>query len=731
MTLSCYLLAAVLTVPGIRERGPAPVRTPGESCDDRPPATWVYHNLSEIWAAIDNTGEYCNGAEWPGGLGSYYLWYGSVWASAYGEVTPSAEVGSYVSCYHWVTPMSEEFYPSEGYPMRKTVPGPVALEETTWAHDDWYAAVNENPMGLQIYATVYSWDTPGYNQFLVNDLVVTHHSQHGNPGVPLDAFCLSVFGDCDISSADPADDFFMDDLVFYDGHAIWCNDPEATFDYRFDTGDKASEADIYVYQQNPQGSCTDPLDNVFYFYSYRGSDGLIDADADYDGVSDHFTILFRVAGGDTIYPVEPNTGLELFSDGRPLDFWEHTVGDTTFAVVPRNTSYMWDGDDPETSEDDTGQLIIVPPCNGFIGWRLLDLWIRRADGTIERPVDVYGCPIPLSHSWWNWANSPTFDALRYQYQWGDNQEGSGRLSGPAYLADWMGDPCAPEAFAPMNPGPFPVVQDNPLSMDFPPFDYGFLLTVGPVDLADGDSLHITGGWIIGRGLEDMRIQSDNLLDAYYRDGGWGVPDVPPVPTFFYEAGDGVIDLVWSDDAEVYQPFGGYRLYRSLFDICDWELVGEFGDETHSFTDSDVTRGFPYYYVLCSYDAETLIESQRTNYKQELDGTPIPVVPGWDSEEDWTGMVNVVPNPYRGSANWEVSHLDRIAFINLPAVCDIHVYTLAGEHVITLEHRDYGGDSGEEYWDLRNSSGRGVASGLYVYCVQTTDDHVVGKFAVIR
>ncbi|MBN1433549.1 hypothetical protein JW921_02245, partial [Candidatus Fermentibacterales bacterium] len=340
-------------------------------------------------------------------------------------------------------------------------------------------------------------------------------------------------------------------------------------------------------------------------------------------------------------------------------------------------------------------------------------------------------PIPLAHSWWNWDNRPNTDAQKYQVAWGVNQEGSGRRSGPAYLADWIGDPSAPEAFAPPNPGPFPIVQENPIALDFPPFDYSFLLTLGPLDLADWDSLHVVGGWVIGRGLVDLRVQADNLLDAYHRDGGWGVPDVPPVPAFFYEAGDGCVELIWSDDAEVYQPFGGYRLYRSTFDTSGWELVSELDESAHSYTDSDVTRGFPYFYVLCSYDAETLIESQKTNYKQELDGAPIPVVPGWSPRVDWTSAVSVVPNPYRGSADWEVAHLDKLAFTNLPAVCDIHVYTLAGDHVVTLEHRSLGGDSGVEYWDLRNSLGRGIASGLYVYCVQTSARHVLGRFAVIR
>lgn len=698
--------------------------------DSRPPFSEAYHSLGAFYSHVMNGlyGYTDSGFWWPLENGASYLWFGTLWASAYGEVTPDGEEGAYVSCDHYV---GFELSPSEGWPLQKVSPGETALEETYWCVDDWNEAENDYPMGVQVYSNNYSWGTAGYDRFLATEFCVTHHSAQGNPGVPLDAFCLSVFGDCDVASSDPSEQYNMDDMVFYDGHAIWCNDPEATFEYRFDDGTKASEADEFVYQQNPQAECTDPEDNIYFHYNYPGSDGIVDADVNSDGVSDHYTVLFRASGGDTLYPVHEETGLELFSGGMPEEYWVHTAGDTTYAVVPRNTSYMWDGDRPMSSADDSGEPFYNPPCNGFVGWRLLDCWVRRADGTIERPIDVFGCPVPLSHTWWDWDHYPEEDALRYEYVWGDNHTGSGQRSGPAYLAGWVGDPAAPSAFTPDNPGPFPVVAANPLSVGGQPWDYSFLLSMGPVDLADGDSLHVIGGWVGGRGLEDLRVQADNMLDAYHRGGGWGVPDVPPVPTFFYEAADGCVEMVWSDDAESYEPFGGYRIYRSVFGIGDWKPVADLDAGASGYTDSTVTRGYPYYYVLCSVDAETGIESTRTNYKQTLQGEPVPVTPGWAADSDWRDNVSVVPNPYRGSAAWERGGQDRLAFTGLPAMCDVHIYTLSGERVITLEHRSGGGNSGTEYWTLRNSEGRAAVSGLYVYCVEAEGGRVLGKFAVIR
>lgn len=697
--------------------------------DSRPYIEYSFHSLSELWPVFRNYGLY-SGMLWPGESNSLYLSYASIIASAYGEVTPSGTAGAYVSLSSYYGENSFEFYPTEGFPMQKTTAGEFADEISAWGEDDWYVT-NENPLGVRTFQQAFSWDTPGYNQFAVNDIVITHLSEFGNPGVPLDAFCFSIRGDCVVASADPYKYFWEDDMVFFDGHAIWCNDPDASFDYIFDDGSKASQADIFTYQRNPDASWSDPIEDVYYHYNYPGADGIVDADVNSDGVSDHFTILFKTVNGDTIYTVEPNTGLELFSNGRPPVFWSQTVGDTTYAVVPRNTSYMWDGNNPGSSTDDTGEPSVSPPCNGFLGWRLLDFWIKKADGTIERPIDVFGYPIPLSHTWWNTNGYPYSDNQYYDYIWGENQYFSGRQSGPAYLADWTGNPSAPNAFLPANPGPFPIVHNNPVAMGFLPFDYSFLISMGPVNLADGDSLHVVGGWVIGRGLAGMRQQADNLLDAYYRDGGWGIPDLPPEPVFFYEISSGDVEMVWSDESEVYEPFGGYHLYRSVFDTSNWELMADIESGTYSYTDTTVASGFPYYYSLCVYDAETSIESQKSNYKKMLDGTPIPIIPGWAADNDWKENISVVPNPYRSSASWELPYSNKLAFINLPSMCDIHIYTLSGDHVETLQHRSYGGDVGEEFWDLTNSDGRLVCTGLYIFCVQTSDEQAISKFAIIR
>lgn len=93
-------------------------------------------------------------------------------------------------------------------------------------------------------------------------------------------------------------------------------------------------------------------------------------------------------------------------------------------------------------------------------------------------------------------------------------------------------------------------------------------------------------------------------------------------------------------------------------------------------------------------------------------------------------ITVVPNPYIVSAGWEkVWYEKKIQFNHLPQNCDIYIFTVAGERVVTIHHESE--DEGYEFWDLRNKDGLEVAYGLYVYVVETSGKKKIGKFLVIR
>ena len=117
-----------------------------------------------------------------------------------------------------------------------------------------------------------------------------------------------------------------------------------------------------------------------------------------------------------------------------------------------------------------------------------------------------------------------------------------------------------------------------------------------------------------------------------------------------------------------------------------------------------------------------------------------------SASDNLGQVLVVPNPYRVDQDytfenggweglgrsWEESKR-LVRFIHLPRKCTIRVFTLAGDQVATLRYESspQQPDAGQMDWNLLSESNRALASGLYVFTVESDLGTQVGKFALIR
>jgi len=105
--------------------------------------------------------------------------------------------------------------------------------------------------------------------------------------------------------------------------------------------------------------------------------------------------------------------------------------------------------------------------------------------------------------------------------------------------------------------------------------------------------------------------------------------------------------------------------------------------------------------------------------------------------DWQDQVFVVPNPWRGGAEWDLtpsasdptgSHID---FAGLPpSRCDVRIYTLAGDLVQTLPHDGTSG-RGTVSWNMISRNGQDIVSGIYLYAVTCGGDTKVGRFTVIR
>jgi hypothetical protein len=104
------------------------------------------------------------------------------------------------------------------------------------------------------------------------------------------------------------------------------------------------------------------------------------------------------------------------------------------------------------------------------------------------------------------------------------------------------------------------------------------------------------------------------------------------------------------------------------------------------------------------------------------------------KENDLSKINVVPNPYIVSSLFnEDTNGNRLRFTRLPSKCRIDIFTINGEHVKSIYHESLNNNAdGNEWWDLKNASGRNVAPGLYIYKVETDSGlSKIGKFAIVR
>jgi methionyl-tRNA synthetase len=73
----------------------------------------------------------------------------------------------------------------------------------------------------------------------------------------------------------------------------------------------------------------------------------------------------------------------------------------------------------------------------------------------------------------------------------------------------------------------------------------------------------------------------------------------------------------------------------------------------------------------------------------------------------------------------------VRFIGLPARCEIRIFNVAGEEIVSLYHNERSAISSEEPWNLRSKENREVAPGLYFYYIHSDLGVKTGKLAIIK
>jgi len=236
----------------------------------------------------------------------------------------------------------------------------------------------------------------------------------------------------------------------------------------------------------------------------------------------------------------------------------------------------------------------------------------------------------------------------------------------------------------------------------------------------------------------------------------------PVPTDTIAAHPGDYPAIKTVYGKIYQlmPYGDNRNMHGSYDNPGLFSYSATADSSR-IEDYGIIWNYKFVLHNQSYAEQKYIAVTSSDHGDAKSGTPSqrssPFVNGTliiPSKISGTDEVIVVPNPYRGDADYveigweninsahEWSESDRkIAFLNIPLRCVIRIYTLAGDLCKVITHNGNAesdvlyqyGENGA-YWNLLNDNRQAVVSGIYLFSVQDVDkkkDDFVGKFVIIK
>jgi hypothetical protein len=377
--------------------------------------------------------------------------------------------------------------------------------------------------------------------------------------------------------------------------------------------------------------------------------------------------------------------------------------------------------------------------------------------------------------------------------------------------NWPDSNAFPQAYGPLNRSM--LLSTGPFAEVLPGDSVGFTMAIvcaekfgsAPMQLDLEESrkdLYLNSRWAKisydgedknGNGILDEGEDLwpfNGILDRYK------LPEPPPPPNVKLVAGDRKVDVYWDDLPEHFidpvtgdEDFEGYMIYRARLTNENqgvglkqlFELIGKYdvvdsvgyntgldfirldepeiidGHEYHyRFTNDGLLNGWQYAFAVSAFDMgdptnnlESLESNVLLSYGKAFPGSEVNT---GDRE------IAVFPNPYKASSLWDgrggdgIQERSRLLYFgNLPGVCTIRIYTLAGDLVDVLNHNaaTYTGEDinwfndfaeGEKVfsggihgWDLVSKSDQAVATGMYFYTVEDeqTGQTYKGKFVVIK
>ena len=318
-----------------------------------------------------------------------------------------------------------------------------------------------------------------------------------------------------------------------------------------------------------------------------------------------------------------------------------------------------------------------------------------------------------------------------------------------------------------------------------------MASLGPWDLNPGDSIRVVMAEVVGSidydkafkatttekdigtaGLADINRNADRAQFNF--DHGYNIPDPPAAPESFqldHLKGTKIGNILrWSDQVENIPDrdysgteafdLAGYRIYRSSYlPFGGFEKIAEIPrgsaanydaqNGMYTYVDTVVNVGFGYYYGISSYDSghvswppdpAAIFPETKTNEVPSLESSyypnhsTSPFIAAYPAVNSTMDSVLVVPNPFvRSSGISTEGAQDLISFLHVPSPSTMRIYTLTGDLVKIIEHKD---DIGVIQWDQITQYGQFAESGVYIYHITShapgrQGQTSVGKFAIVR
>ncbi len=180
---------------------------------------------------------------------------------------------------------------------------------------------------------------------------------------------------------------------------------------------------------------------------------------------------------------------------------------------------------------------------------------------------------------------------------------------------------------------------------------------------------------------------------------------------------------------------GFQYWWYVSAYKEGTFAGPGGDvtgriETHS-TNRNGANGlwyltFPFAYNNANYPASNATLLRNLGGAQVVTSA---LAPRGD-----VSRIGVRPNPYKKTAlfdNRSQVYDHKIVFYNLPPQCKITILDVSGQIIDVINFVSNDPSKGSVFWDMFSKDGIEVASGVYIYVVQSPTGNHVGQFAILR